>query len=691
MRILLAIAFILCSLGGRAATYYVATNGDDSADGSIGTPFLTLGKASQTIVGGDTIYMRGGIYYSNKYSLSSTGGKSGTQANPTTLSGYSNEVVLIANVVYPSPFGAPNDSQFAFWIKNSSWWRLQNIIYSNNYGHVLFENTTNMVLTNCTFLRSHPDDFTYQGIRMLTITRSNKIQNCTIMKWGKVNEACNDDGEAAGLTTGPDNMNSGWNLVENNLFMYSSHDHIGTGCPSNIIRNNVFINPVWMPTNGACVNIGQQAEEIELNMYGAYSGRHLKPGDGESTVGVPAQLDHRNVYESNRFYYTGPPPDDNGAVAIECVQRYGIFRYNTISFSLGAAVYPRNMSADNFAISNVFYNNVMHANGLSWIYGGLGMQNYSGGIIEGADPYPVDNFFVNNILWNNLPTNIEEQVWTDQIIRTNWNDNFGAAYPDFISTNGIGWHYDPENMPDYHLQDVSPCIDTATWLAFAVGTSNNATVLTLDNSLYFSDGNGIVPGDAIQFSNQTATARILTNDWKLNKLYLDSPLSWVDGQGVSLQYQGTAPDFGAYEFEPGVAVMSVSPTSREISALTNTTPAQTTYQIINSGDTTQTISYTNIWDAQTWFIPSSTNGTVSSDTDTITITFTNNLSASTNVGYILNRGWTNGVIVGSNLFTVTLKITNGVEEPAPPVTNAPAKVRITGSKVVLRGSKAVLR
>lgn len=44
------------------STYYVATTGSDAADGSTGTPWLTIAKASTVLVGGDTVIVRAGTY-----------------------------------------------------------------------------------------------------------------------------------------------------------------------------------------------------------------------------------------------------------------------------------------------------------------------------------------------------------------------------------------------------------------------------------------------------------------------------------------------------------------------------------------------------------------------------------------------------------------------------------------------------
>ena len=51
------------SNGVRAATYYVSTSGNDGNNGtSLSTPWRTINKAAQTMVAGDTVYVRGGTY-----------------------------------------------------------------------------------------------------------------------------------------------------------------------------------------------------------------------------------------------------------------------------------------------------------------------------------------------------------------------------------------------------------------------------------------------------------------------------------------------------------------------------------------------------------------------------------------------------------------------------------------------------
>jgi len=76
----LAVAASLCLAGtASATTYYVATNGNDTFNGSSGAPWATLQHAVETIAPGDTILVRAGTYAGCRIR------NSGTQAAPKTL------------------------------------------------------------------------------------------------------------------------------------------------------------------------------------------------------------------------------------------------------------------------------------------------------------------------------------------------------------------------------------------------------------------------------------------------------------------------------------------------------------------------------------------------------------------------------------------------------------------------------
>lgn len=81
---------LLWASTGWAATYYVATTGNDGAAGTIGAPWLTIQKAANTVVAGDTVNIRGGVY-SGYWSSSANG----TAANRIAFQSYPGETAII--------------------------------------------------------------------------------------------------------------------------------------------------------------------------------------------------------------------------------------------------------------------------------------------------------------------------------------------------------------------------------------------------------------------------------------------------------------------------------------------------------------------------------------------------------------------------------------------------------------------
>ncbi|MDX6765214.1 MAG: discoidin domain-containing protein [Candidatus Methylacidiphilales bacterium] len=86
-----------------AITLYVAPNGSDSNDGSIGAPFLTLEKARNTLralprplpAGGAMVYLRGGTYTrTSTFTLNAT--DSGSSGAPVVYAGYPGETAIIS-------------------------------------------------------------------------------------------------------------------------------------------------------------------------------------------------------------------------------------------------------------------------------------------------------------------------------------------------------------------------------------------------------------------------------------------------------------------------------------------------------------------------------------------------------------------------------------------------------------------
>lgn len=530
---------LMVCLSAKAATYYVSTTGSDANPGTEAEPWQTIQRAVkysfpiQYRSPGDTVYLRGGTYYGNTNAIDASASSigSGTAENPITIAAYPGETPVVANAT--SPYRG-------VLLRNLSWFVFDGITYSNCYQSTWIESCTNCTFKNCSF-GWMPTNGGYSGFLFWGSSQLNTVSNCTFYGWGRVDATCNDIGASLSIGDETGDAPMYYNLVVSNRFFYGGHDHLQLNSAYNVIRGNLFVNPPYWPTNAQC-HILNTSEPDEENMYGAYGNRHTKPGDAGTY-----QIDMRNVFEGNTFLYTGPPSDDAGAFGIELGTRRSIYRFNTIAFSLASGIYFNTSGDTSCSTSNAVYGNVIYGNGLSHVYGGDGMQAFSYGLAMSTfEGRRTNNFIVNNIVWRNLPANISANTLQYQQVRANFTND--ASDPLFVSTNGIGYVYDAGNLPDFRLQSDSPCIDAGVFLATITSDSGSGTSFTVDNSLYFSDGNQIVAGDTIQLEGQTATAVVTANDFENGVLTFTPALTWTTGQGVSLQYSGSAPDFGAYEY-----------------------------------------------------------------------------------------------------------------------------------------------
>lgn len=104
-----------------AADYYVAINGNDSNPGSYEQPWATWQKAFNTAQAGDTVYFRGGVYYTTDrvmYDPSEGYGYSGSVGSPICFFNYPGEVPILDGVNKRS--NVTNSDGLAIWnVKNA--------------------------------------------------------------------------------------------------------------------------------------------------------------------------------------------------------------------------------------------------------------------------------------------------------------------------------------------------------------------------------------------------------------------------------------------------------------------------------------------------------------------------------------------------------------------------------------------
>lgn len=552
----LASILLIClsALTAPAATYYVSPTGSDSNPGTEGSPWLTVKYAVQGhghLQAGDTVWMRGGLYGGNehKIDLPEGVGNNGTSNAPIAVRAYAGETPIITGMV---------GSNFVYYpciLKQKQWWIFDGITWSNNYGALYWDSVTNCVVTNCAMgwmptngiATNPPSEAAYSSFSLFGSSQLNRIVGNSFERWGMISSNAalgNYKMEGSPFVMGNETSDdhTWYNLVEGNRFWFGGHDGMEIVTGNNVIRNNDFIQWNWIPTNAFAHRLyNATPARTEGNPYGAWGSRIMKPGDAGDYV-----FSSFNVFESNRVHYAGCPPDSGGAFGFELGTECCIYRFNTIAYTLAAGVFFNTSGGIVQVSSNAVYHNVIFSCGLAQVYGGAWMQSYGYGLsMNTFQNRMTNNFVVNNIIAGNHPADVDPNIWIYQQMRTNWIGDM-TGDPLFVNTNGFGDIYRTNGGPDFALRTNSGAIDRGVPLAFAT-SAGSGTALQVDNSLYFSDGNQIVSGDTVQLEGSTNKAVITAIDRSTHTLTMASSLAWSAGQGVSLPFQGAAPDMGAFE------------------------------------------------------------------------------------------------------------------------------------------------
>ena len=106
-----------------------------------------------------------------------------------------------------------------------------------------------------------------------------------------------------------------------------------------------------------------------------------------------------------------------------------------------------------------------------------------------------------------------------------------------------------ETANNFHLTPGSPCIDKGEALTNAVG-SGKGNVLTVADPLYFTDGFGLIGGDTIRIGKNSPVT-IVKVDYNSGKITLSGKAKWNNGDPVNLNFKGSTPDIGPYEYGKG--------------------------------------------------------------------------------------------------------------------------------------------
>ncbi len=362
----------------------------------------------------------------------------------------------------------------------------------------------------------------------------------------------------------PQYDNTKYNLIENNHFGYhpfmpnhgAQSSAIQFSAQNTIIRNNIFSNPLGVSDPQYPLGLSG-GPALSIRWGGSWTGWFCN-ANGCSLVGEGIEagfVSHNRVFHNVFYGYDNahvivpsksavnnlpnPPPMKN-------VQDYWNYNFSRM-YDFSDNVFKNNIFYDTNFTAHINWGDYKNNDGTPTQLMIRGATNSPSSTNIGEVYFENNNFFSTG---NNFGQNIYDHghySYTPPKSSLFFNTNHPQSFvgniqqdPDFI-----------DNV-SFELRAGSNMIDSGAFLTNTTG-AGSGNVIQLQDVGYFYDGFGISgeQGDLIQLRGQTQTARILSINYGTNTLTLDRTLAWNSGQGVGLVYSGSAPDIGAYEYNPG--------------------------------------------------------------------------------------------------------------------------------------------
>ena len=514
----------------EAPGYYIDTNNPSASDSNPGTaslPWKTITKANQTLVAGDTVYIKAGTYAS--YIAPS---HSGTVSNRITYRAFGSDTVTVQNASY----GILLDGKSYITVQGINFYNLDRFMY-------LINSATYNIIAYCNFdqMRNRAD---WAGSRIINQSSHNWIHHCRFSKYGAcVGTPGSGSASSVVLEVGDEESGSdfsNYNLIENNIMYHGGHHVVGLMGQFNVFRNNYLHNEGWSQ--------GRGQRTFYMNGYATDTGW--------------------NLIEGNRFAYTELSCNGNLSSGIQITSHHNIFRLNSFYFNnLAGIEMSESSSYYQDTVYNHVYNNTFFRNsqtsepdpGNAAVYFAV----WDGSLVVKY------NIFKNNLYYGHPEAyGVYHASLGDQTFANEFNGDV-TGDPKFLNaTARLGDPMDAK-YPDFHLNSNSPCIDRGSSLTTITSPSGSGTTFTVADAAYFMDGWGIagVNGDDLQIFGTSQKARITRVVYATNTITVDTSLSWTQGQGVALAYLGSAPDAGAFEYGGSYPILTLRGLRNRFSAL----------------------------------------------------------------------------------------------------------------------------
>jgi hypothetical protein len=556
--------FVILSTGTVEAMgkdIYVSPSGNDQNNGnSSATPLRTIAAASSRAVAGDNVYLLAGQYTESIVPVNS-----GTAGNPITYKSFGSGAAVISNV----PVGISVSSR-AYIIfdginvdgkippPNSTVSEFVAIQNSNNIvvRHGSFRYANGWAGIDVTGLYS-PDGRFYGSVAKSSLV-SGTTSYVTIED--NVLDGVGNYAVPSGDVIQVSNGTNQHVLVQRNTATHGGHDLIEFDADYGVVQDNVLNNSFGDVVSGdtgyRSVEVRGSFDVIQRNVM-----LHARLGAAGSRVGPLASIrGNQNIARNNLMVdgmgvgnvtWCGP---DNATVTNGRI-------YNNTFYQLGSAAWTL-WAYDGCSATGsfVFANNLVAESRMA--------PGTMSGVSNGGTNVDADLEFV--------PGSVGIGPTAQSVVKGNLfaPHGGGPAYVIFIGADGrvplsaaatkypqffisniearpVFMKANPSVPTDFQLQSNSAGTGAGVFLTNVVGNGTSNRVV-LKDSLYFTDGNALIPGDTIQLQGSNQQATIISIDRSSNTLTLSANVTFKDGQGVSLPYNGAAPDIGAGAFKSAI-------------------------------------------------------------------------------------------------------------------------------------------
>jgi hypothetical protein len=331
-------------------TYYVSITGNDGNAGTIGSPWLTIQHAADTMVAGDTAYIRTGTYTERVY----VHAHSGSVGNPITFSAYTGESPIVdgtgLSVYWGGLFELDNvdyinvtgltiqncEDAYGFLVTGTSnYINLTNLnIHTIYLGGIYIETTTNIVIDGC---EVYDTNHVYQSNEQVSIMASDtvEIKNCVFYDSGKNGLDCKQgtinvsihDNEIYG--TGFTKFDSGTGTTTTGIYLDAGY---GT---RDMINYSIYNNKIHGCRSGGIVINSETAPYYSITNLNIYNNLIYDNYQGFVVWANPFtrnfEIINNTFYDNgNQIVVYGTYP--NAGINSNCIIRNNIFYHTHLNY-----------------------------------------------------------------------------------------------------------------------------------------------------------------------------------------------------------------------------------------------------------------------------------------------------------------------------------------------------------------------